>query len=153
MAGEPGSVTVRPARPEDVGRLVELLAAGTLRGAEDPTDLRPYSAALKEISADPGAEVLVAEIEGRVVGLCQLFTFRHLQERGGLCAEIESVHVDGALRSRGVGGILLEAAVELARAAGCYRVQLTSNKTRDAAHRFYLAHGFQASHEGFKRYL
>ena len=85
--------------------------------------------------------------------MCQLITFRHLQERGGRCAEIESVHVDESLRSSGIGGALVEAAVERAAAAGCYRVQLTSNKARTAAHRFYVRHGFEASHEGFKRYL
>ena len=144
---------IRPARPGDVARVVELLAAGSLRGGEDPDHLAPYQAALAEIAATPGSEVLVAELDGAVVGVCQLITFRHLQERGGLCAEIESVHVDAALRSRGIGGRLVEAAVERARQAGCYRVQLTSNKARTAAHRFYDRLGFTASHEGFKRYL
>jgi ribosomal protein S18 acetylase RimI-like enzyme len=85
--------------------------------------------------------------------MCQLIMFRHLQERGGRCAEIESVHVDERYRSAGIGGALLEAAVERSAAAGCYRVQLTSNKSRTAAHRFYERHGFAATHEGFKRYL
>ena len=90
---------------------------------------------------------------GRVVGFCQLIVFRHLQGGGGLSAEIESLHVDQHLRSRGVGGALLEAAVAHAAAAGCYRVQLTSNKQRTRAHRFYVRHGFAQSHEGFKRLL
>ena len=97
--------------------------------------------------------MLVAEVGGTVVGMSQLLIFRHLQERGGLCAEIESVHVDEQVRSSGIGGALLEATVARAAAAGCYRVQLTSNKSREAAHRFYDRHGFAASHEGFKRYL
>jgi GNAT superfamily N-acetyltransferase len=146
-------VTVRPARASDVSRLAELLAGGTLRGNEDPGDVAAYQSALDEIAATPGTEVLVAVVDGKVAGMCQLITFRHLQERGGRCAEIESVHVDERQRSSGIGGILLEAAIELARDAGCYRVQLTSNKTREAAHRFYGRHGFAATHEGFKRYL
>jgi GNAT superfamily N-acetyltransferase len=144
---------VRPARPEDLPALVQLLAAGTLRGGEDPSDLAPYRRAFDEISATPGSEVLVADDGGTVVGLCQLVTFRHLQERGGRCAEIESVHVDERRRGAGLGGELLEAAVARAEALGCYRVQLTSNKARLDAHRFYERHGFVASHEGFKRYL
>jgi len=152
MSTEPEPL-IRTARPDDVPRLVELLAAGSLRGGEDPSHLAPYQAALAEIAATPGADVLVAELGGAVVGVCQLTTFRHLQEGGGLCAEIESVHVDPALRSRGIGGRLIEEAVERARRAGCYRVQLTSNKSRAAAHRFYERLGFTASHEGFKRYL
>jgi GNAT superfamily N-acetyltransferase len=144
---------VRPARPEDLPRVVELLAAGTLRGGEDPSDLAPYRRALAEISADPDSEVLVADDGGQVIGLCQLITFRHLQERGGRCAEIESVHVDERRRSQGVGATLLEAAVARAQQLGCYRVQLTSNKARVDAHRFYERHGFVATHDGFKRYL
>jgi GNAT superfamily N-acetyltransferase len=146
-------VDVRSARPDDVHRIVELLQAGTIRGAEDPTDLAPYRRALSEIAATPGSEVLVAEVEGQVVGMCQLIVFRHMQERGGLCAEIESMHVDAEHRSMGVGGDLVRAAVDRAREAGCYRVQLTSHKSRDRAHVFYLRHGFEATHEGFKLYL
>jgi GNAT superfamily N-acetyltransferase len=63
------------------------------------------------------------------------------------------MHVAPERRGEGIGSVLLEAAIAQARAAGCYRVQLTSNKVRRDAHRFYLRHGFVASHEGFKRYL
>ena len=90
---------------------------------------------------------------GEVVGTCQLITFRHLQHGGGRCAEIESMHVRPDVRGTGVGGVLLEAAVEAAVVAGCYRVQLTSNAARTDAHRFYERHGFVASHVGFKRLL
>ena len=86
--------------------------------------------------------VLVAELGGIVVGTLQLIVFRHLQHNGGLCAELESVHVDSELRSHGIGGVLVEAAVERARALGCYRVQLTSNEQRPDAHRFYERLGF-----------
>ena len=146
-------VSVRSAHPDDAERLLELLRAGTIRGAEDPSDLAPYRRALSEIAATPGSEVLVAQVGGEVVGMCHLIVFRHLQERGGLCAEIESMHVDSDHRSTGIGGELLRAAVEMARRAGCYRVQLTSHKSRDRAHAFYLRHGFENSHEGFKLYL
>jgi GNAT superfamily N-acetyltransferase len=146
-------MVIRPAQPGDVARLVELLAAGTLRGGEDPSDLDSYRRALEEIAAQPGCEILVADDGGTVIGLCQLITFRHLQERGGRCAEIESVHVDELRRGQGIGGTLIDAAVARAEDLGCYRVQLTSNKSRVDAHRFYERHGFVASHEGFKRYL
>jgi GNAT superfamily N-acetyltransferase len=153
MTSPVGEVTIRPARADDAPRLAVLLAGGSLRGNEDPADATSYRAALDDIAATPGNTVLVAEVGGEVVGMCQLVVFRHLQERGGRCAEIESVHVGERRRSSGIGGVLLEAAVEEARALGCYRVQLTSNKARVAAHRFYERHGFVASHEGFKRYL
>ena len=143
-------VTVRDAGDRDVGRIVELLDLGSLsEGQEDPLDLGPYLAALAEIRRQPGG-VLVAEWEGRVVGVCQLVVFRHLQSHGGLCAEIESVHVHPDQRSHGVGHVLMEAAIERARHLGCYRVQLTSNLARPDAHRFYAALGFSPSHRGFK---
>lgn len=146
-----GAVVVRRARADDVPRLVELLDLGSSRpGKEDRADLAAYSAALAEIGDTPRNEVLVAVLGEQVVGVCQVFAVRHLQERGGWCAELESVHVHPDVRGRGVGGVLLGAAVEQARRWGCYRVQLTSNRTRADAHRFYARHGFTATHEGFK---
>ena len=145
---------IRPADPDDAAALVALLRACAL-GAndEDPADLTPYRAALLEIDETPGTELLVAEQGGHIVGTCPLITFRHLQQCGGRCAEIESMHVALEPRGTGIGGLLLEAAVDAARAAGCYRVQLTSNAARSDAHRFYEHHGFNGSHVGFKRLL
>ena len=151
---EPGGIVVRTATPDDAGVLVDLLAAGALvTSGEDPVDLAPYRAALADIAATSGTDVLVAERDGEVVGTCQLITFRHLGHHGGRCAEIESMHVRPDVRGNGVGGVLLEAATAAARAAGCYRIQLTSNAVRTDAHRFYRRHGFDPSHVGFKRLL
>ncbi len=147
-------VTVRRATADDVPRLVELLDLGSsLPGKEDRAALAAYSDALADIDDTPRNEVLVAVLGERVVGVCQVFAVRHLQERGGWCAELESVHVHPDVRGRGIGGVLLGAAVDQARRWGCYRVQLTSNRSRIDAHRFYVRHGFTATHEGFKRPL
>jgi GNAT superfamily N-acetyltransferase len=150
----PSPAIVRPAAASELARLVELLILGSSRALkEDPKDLLPYQLALVEIGASRHNTVLVAEYDGDVVGVCQLFAVRHLQERGGLCAEIESMHVHPDSRGRGIGTQLLNAAVEVASGWGCYRVQLTSNKVRSDAHRFYQRAGFVASHEGFKLQL
>ena len=147
-------VRVRSARPGDVPRLVALLEGGALvAGREDPSDLGPYEAALEEIQASPGGDVLVVEHSGGVIGMCQLIVFRHFGQRGTLCAELESVHVDASFRGQGVGTVLLASAMARAAEAGCQRVQLTSNKARTDAHRFYVTHGFAQIHEGFKRPL
>jgi GNAT superfamily N-acetyltransferase len=143
-------VAVRVAGASDVPRIVELFEHGSLvQGKEDPADLAPYTSALAEITRGAG-DVLVAEIDGEVVGVCQLIVFRHLQSKGGLCAEVESVHVHPDRRGQGIGRFLMGAAIDRARSLGCYRVQLTSNNVRPEAHRFYAALGFEASHRGFK---
>ena len=146
---------IRSATLADLASAIELIVGGALGPTDDdPSDLAPYVEALHVIQASSdGSDVLVAEVDGRVVGVCQLIVFRHLMHRGRRCAEIEAVHVEAALRSRGIGTLLLAEAVGRARAAGCYRVQLTSNIARHDAHRFYERLGFVSSHRGFKLQL
>jgi GNAT superfamily N-acetyltransferase len=147
-------VTIRSAGPDDVKRLIELLGHGSLNDQqEDITDLSVYLAALTEIQGTDGSDVLVVEQNGEVVGMCQLVIFRHFQRCGGRCAEVESMHIHPDFRGRGLGEQLLAVAVNAAREAGCYRIQLTSNLERPNAHRFYERLGFVPSHVGFKRLL
>jgi len=148
-------ISLRTATLDDVDTLIELIIGGQLAGDDDGPEYRSdYVDALREIEQDPHATVLVAVNHGvDVVGMLQLFTFRHVQHRGGRCAEIESMHVRHDLRYSGIGGKLLDHAIEAAREMGCYRVQLTSNERRHNVHRFYERHGFVPSHRGFKRSL
>jgi len=151
----PGGLVIRRATGADLGRAVELLVLGALPGGPSRVEdaaAAAYAAALREID-DAGGTVLVAERDGEVIGVCQLIVFRHLQASGGLCAEIESVHVHPDHRGSGVGTALLREAVARARALGCYRVQLTSNARREDAHRFYERLGFSPTHVGFKMLL
>ena len=112
------TVAVRDASAADIPEIVELLVHGSLvQGKEDPTDLTPYRAALAAIAEGPGA-VLVAHTGGLVIGVCQLIVFRHVQNRGGLCAELESVHVHPDHRGHGVGSALVRRAVDRARGLG-----------------------------------
>jgi GNAT superfamily N-acetyltransferase len=130
-----------------------LIHGALVEHKEDPDRTAAYESALSEIQESAGCDVLVAELDGTVVGMCQLTVFRQFQAVGGRCAEIESMHVHPQWRGRGIGGRLVEEAVARAAASGCYRIQLTSNKARADAHRFYERHGFVASHEGYKRVL
>lgn len=152
----PPGLVIRDAEESDLGPIVQLLVLGAVPGGppstEDPDDLGPYRAALRDIVEGRGA-VLVAERAGRVVGGCQVIVFRHLQARGGLCAELESVHVHPDHRGGGTGGALVGAAITRARELGCYRLQLTSNVARPDAHRFYERLGFVPTHLGFKMLL
>jgi GNAT superfamily N-acetyltransferase len=152
----PAGLIIRQVRESDLGRVVELMLLGPVpggsAGTEDPADLGPYRAALRDIEGGGGA-VLVAELDGEVVRVCQLIVFRHLQAHGGLCAEVESMHVHPDHRGGGVGAALLAEAVARAAALGCHRIQLTSNTARPDAHRFYERLGFVPSHVGFKMRL
>ncbi len=144
---------VRPLARGEVAAAVAVLLGGSHNpSAERPDDPDAYWRAAQETTARGGA-VLVALEGDEVVGLCQVMVLRHLQHAGGLCAELESVFVREDRRGHGVGGALLEAAEALARERGCYRVQLTSNLVRADAHRFYEAHGYAATHRGFKKGL
>ena len=92
----------------------------------------------------------VAEANGEVVGTYQLSMLPGLARDGMWRALVESVHVRADQRGMGVGERMMRHAIEQARARGCGLLQLTSDKRRTDAHRFYQRLGFVASHEGMK---
>jgi GNAT superfamily N-acetyltransferase len=147
----------RAARREDVESIVRLLADDAL-GAKREAYRSPlpasYHAAFDAIDADPNNELVVAEgPDGQVVGVLQITFIPYLTYRGGWRALIEGVRVASDLRSSGIGRRLLAWAIARATARGCHMVQLTSDKARPEAIRFYEALGFVASHEGMKLHL
>jgi GNAT superfamily N-acetyltransferase len=147
------TIEVRPLRREEVAQAVAVMLDGSLSpDAERPDDPDAYWAAAQETAASGGA-VLVALDRDEVVGLCQVMVLRHFQHAGARCCELESVYVRAATRGRGIGARLLDAAEAIARERGCYRIQLTSRVVRADAHRFYEAHGFTATHHGYKKLL
>lgn len=112
-----------------------------------------YYDAFDAIDQDPNNELVVAVVGGKVVGVLQLTFIPYLTYRGGWRALIEGVRVDSTQRSSGTGRKLFEWAIERARERGCHMVQLTSDKERPDAIRFYRGLGFAASHEGLKLHL
>lgn len=147
------TVLIRPIEYEDIGDAVNVIIGGSTRPeSEHPDDIEAYWAAVTETRAQRG-DVLVAVDDRDVVGVCQVLIFQHFQHAGGWCCEIESVHVRANRRSQGIGGALLDTAEAFARDRGCYRIQLTSNSVRTDAHRFYVAHGYSATHQGFKKFF
>ncbi|HEV8107191.1 MAG TPA: GNAT family N-acetyltransferase [Burkholderiales bacterium] len=109
-----------------------------------------YDRAFEAIDRDPNYELVVGELDGRVVAVLQLACIPNLSRRGSWRALIEGVRVDSSLRSSGLGRKLVAWAIERAREKGCRLVQLTSDKRRRDAIRFYESLGFVASHEGMK---
>jgi GNAT superfamily N-acetyltransferase len=109
-----------------------------------------YYAAFDAIERDPNNELIVADLNGKAVGVLQLTYLPGISRLGSWRALIEGVRVDASMRSAGLGRKLIACAVERARSRGCRLVQLTSDKSRPDAIRFYESLGFVASHEGFK---
>lgn len=149
-------LSYRAATPADLPFLVQLVAiddvAGSLADWEE-ADAPQYEAALAAIDADPNEELYIVELEGRRIGTFQLTYLPGIMRRGMWRGLIEGVHVVPAERNRGHGKTMMRWAIERCRECGCGMVQLTSNKQRVDAHRFYRTLGFAQSHEGFKLFL
>lgn len=143
----------RDATPADLGFIVRLIVDDNVTPSNDQPD-RPdhprYLAAFEAIAADPNQRLVIAELEGQPVGTLQLTFIPGINRLGELRCLIEAVHIVPAHRNLGLGGELIRWAIEQARTRGCGLVQLTSNKKRLDAHRFYERLGFSKSHEGFK---
>ncbi|WP_033309877.1 GNAT family N-acetyltransferase [Streptomyces iakyrus] len=149
-----GDLEIRSAVSDDVPAIVAMLADDPLGAQrESPDDLGPYLAALERLSADPNQHVVVAVRQGRVVGTLQLTIIPGLSRRGATRSIIEGVRIHADERGSGLGTQLIEWAIDTSREQGCQLVQLTSDRTRGDAHRFYERLGFTASHTGFKLQL
>lgn len=146
--------TIRLATEADLPRIVELIHLGAVagKGGEDlgPPLPEAYYAAFRSFGRFPEAKVLVAELDGAVVGTFQFHLLPSLSNQALPTAEVESVHVAEAFRGKRIGEAMITWAIEEARRLGCKRIQLTSNKARLDAHRFYERLGFVKSHEGIK---
>ncbi|CAN7446472.1 N-acetyltransferase family protein [Bosea sp. LjRoot237] len=152
-------IQIRPACREDVARIASLIMLGaatqtrTLAQIEEEARHPAYLAAFDEVEASPYNTLFVAELDGEVVGTLQVTLIPGLAYRGRKRAKLESVHVHPDLRGRRIGEAMVAHAVAFARKKGAGQVELTSNKSREAAHRFYRRLGFDQGHEGFKLVL
>ncbi|WP_380171887.1 GNAT family N-acetyltransferase [Kineococcus sp. DHX-1] len=148
-------VTLRRAGEADLRAVVDLLAddpVSAARGDRASAEDEPlYRAALLEVLADPSNDLLVAEVDGDVVGTLQLTRIPGMARRGSARLLVEAVRVRSTLRSAGIGTALMRWVTDLAApATGSSLVQLTSDNARADAHRFYERLGFAGSHRGFK---
>lgn len=145
----------RNATAADLPLIIGLIVEDTVvPSIDDPAATDPgYAAALAAIAADPNQEMPVAELNGEPVGCFQLSYIPGLMRRGMWRGLIEAVHVRADRRNAGYGSEMKGWAIERCRERGCGLVQLTSNKARQDAHRFYARLGFSQSHEGFKLLL
>ncbi|HET7140624.1 MAG TPA: GNAT family N-acetyltransferase [Arthrobacter sp.] len=152
-----GTFRLRHAVSADLPAIVALLGDDSLgAGRERTEDMSPYERAFEAIDADPAHVLMVGELtppgaaEGPVVATFQLSFLPGISRQGSWRSQIEAVRVAGSLRGQGLGNLMVQWAIDESRRRGCSLMQLTTHKSRTAAHRFYERLGFDASHEGMK---
>lgn len=146
-------IVIRPARKPDLPAIVALLYDDVLGGTrEDPSlplDTR-YEAAFDAMEGDANQIMAVMEETGEIVGCLQITFIPGLARLGTWRGQIENVRIASARRGSGLGHRLMHWAIEECRRKGCRLVQLTGDKSRHDAHRFYESLGFKPLHEGMK---
>ena len=146
-------LSFRQATANDLASIVEMLADDAL-GASREIVTSPvhedYRVAFDAVAADENQYLAVAEDEAGIAGCLQISFIPGLSRRGMWRGQIESVRIHSRARGKGYGQVLFEWAIEQCRARGCGLIQLSTDKSRSDAQRFYERLGFVASHEGMK---
>lgn len=144
----------RKATAKDIPTIVVMLADDALgKQREDYRDPLPekYAAAFAKIAADNNQELIVVENEAaEIIGTLQLSFMQYLTYQGGIRAQIEAVRIRKDQRGKGIGKAMFEWAIHRAKKRGAHLLQLTSDKQRPDAIKFYEGLGFKATHEGMK---
>jgi GNAT superfamily N-acetyltransferase len=146
----------RKATKEDIDSIVEMLSDDELGKSREKFEHplpESYYAAFSSIDADPNIELTLACYEEKIIGVLQIIFTPYLTYQGGWRATIEGVRTASSFRGKGIGKILIQWAITRAKDRNCHIVQLTSDKNRKDAIRFYEQLGFKPTHEGFKRHL
>ncbi len=149
-------MNIRDAVRADLPAIVALLADDRLgRGREtaDLSDMEPYYRAFDAIASDSSTRLIVGEADGVIVATLQVTFIPNISMTATTRALVEGVRVAADRRSAGLGATLFAYVEEAARERGCGLIQLTMNKSRTDAARFYENLGFEATHEGFKKPL
>ena len=148
-----GSVVFRLAKRDDLPAIVRLLTdddLGSQRERYENPLPESYFMAYEQIERDSNHELIVAELNGAVIGTLHLMFLPSISFQGGLRAQVESVRVDKLYQGQGIGSDMMKWAIERAEGRGAHVVQLTTHQSRADAHRFYERLGFKGSHLGMK---
>lgn len=143
--------TVERARAGDVAAIRMLLSDDILGAGRETDDAGAYDRAFREIDADPQQFLAVVRDDaGAVVGTMQLTLIPGLARAGAKRLLVEGVRLASSARGSGLGTAMFAWAHDHGRRHGAVLAQLTSDKSRTDAHRFYEHLGYAATHEGFK---
>src|SRR5260221_14351707 len=146
-------IVFRLAKRNDLPAIVRMLAdddLGSQRERYENPLPESYYAGFEQIDRDSNHELVVAELNGKVIGTLHLMFLPSLSFQGGLRAQVESVRVDKLYQSKGIGSDMMRSSIERAKSRGAHFVQLTTHKSRADAHRFYERLGFKGTHLGMK---
>jgi GNAT superfamily N-acetyltransferase len=144
-------LSIRSAQHCDIAALIALYGdddIGVTREAMEPDEA--YQSAFDAIQRDPNHILVVGERDAKIVATLLLSFLPGLSRHGAWRAQIESMRVSGELRGQGIGQALIDWSIDQARQRGCRLIQLTSDRRRDDAHRFYERAGFEPTHFGYK---
>lgn len=148
---------IRPAKKEDVSAIVEMIAndkLGQLRENFQSPLPENYYDAFENIDSDPNQELMVMENDNeKIIGTLQLSFIQYLTYQGGVRAQIEAVRIHEDHRGKGIGQLVFEWAIQRSKEKGAHVLQLTTDKKRQEALKFYKKLGFTSSHEGMKLHL
>ena len=144
----------RKATENDLPSIVEMMADDILgrkrENFQNPLPIE-YLRAFKRIDSDENQELMVIENEDlEVIGTFQLSFIQYLNYCGGIRAQIESVMIRADMRGLGIGKNMFEWAINRAKERNAFMLQLTTDKQRPRALKFYEDLGFKATHEGMK---
>ncbi len=154
--GKTKTLSYRRAKKSDLPQLIKMLADDQLGATREDssTPLNPaYISAFEKINSDPNNKLIVVEINNTIIGMLQITYIPYLSHKGAWRCLIEAARIHKDHRSQGYGSEVFKWAIEQAKNKKCHIVQLTSNKEKSSAIRFYKAPGFNATHEGFKLIL
>lgn len=146
----------RLATEQDLDKIVAMIAddpLGSKREKYEQPLPESYRKAFQAITADPNNELIVACKGNDIVGVQQITYTPYLTYQGGWRATIEGVRTKSSERGIGVGTDLIQWGIQRAKKRGCHLIQLTTDKKRKDALRFYERLGFKATHEGLKMTL
>ncbi|MBB6412273.1 GNAT family N-acetyltransferase [Mesorhizobium sangaii] len=149
-------IEFRRAQASDLPAIVAMLADDPLGAGREDASLplaRDYVDAFNAIDADPNQLLTVAVDDAEVIGTLQITFLAGLSRKGAWRGQIEAVRIASHRRSGGIGRQMIEWAIGECRARGCSLVQLTTDRSRADAHRFYEDLGFTGSHLGYKKTL
>lgn len=149
-------VIFRTATVKDLNKIVQMLADDELGRMRERYELplpESYLKAFEAIDSDPNNELIVSCLGEEIIGVLQITFTPYITHQGSWRATIEGVRTASSERGKGTGSKLIQWAIERAKERGCHIIQLTTDKKREDAFRFYERLGFEATHEGLKMKL